>query len=536
MQKFQQNVQDQFGNEISLPLITVRNVVGGALSSLFSDNGVTPLANPFVAQDISEFFFYAANGRYDIFITGPVIDQSLDVLLFDPIDDAATDASTTRTGDFFFDADVTGIDPEAESIKFNNADPALVTNCLIALEDQQGTLVADLTALSLVGSRMRVWDELDPTFLQEYVVATVPALDVDHYTFTVDFIAGAASMPVDDRSLRVQFELTSYLGAGITSGDQNSMLYWDQDRAWLGTDAVQLDPAANPARGHLNTVTGGGTDRARAMLYQDVGNDTGGLLYSETEPGEGFYLYSDFDGAPRSWAFGYDDGSNNNILLFEDSPLSLRIPSAVRFQIGEKAAAGADEAGEGQFWVRNDAPNTPMFTDDAGNDFDLSAGAAGTIFRGCKAHSTINIVLPNDAAPAFPVNANEIALALNAETIDTDAIHDNAVNNTRLTVPAGISRVILRAGATMAPALTGLHHLRMRKNGGSATIQPGMGILIPHYTIGAGGSGSDKGMHSFSSGVIDVSPGDYFELYGLGQNNTTTLRGGDIWFEMEIKG
>lgn len=40
----------------------------------------------------------------------------------------------------------------------------------------------------------------------------------------------------------------------------------------------------------------------------------------------------------------------------------------------ERAAAPADVVGRGQFWVRNDAPNTPMFTDDVGTDFDLSAG------------------------------------------------------------------------------------------------------------------------------------------------------------------
>ena len=41
----------------------------------------------------------------------------------------------------------------------------------------------------------------------------------------------------------------------------------------------------------------------------------------------------------------------------------------------EKAAAPADVAAYGQFWVRNDVPNTPMFTDDAGTDFELNARA-----------------------------------------------------------------------------------------------------------------------------------------------------------------
>jgi hypothetical protein len=38
----------------------------------------------------------------------------------------------------------------------------------------------------------------------------------------------------------------------------------------------------------------------------------------------------------------------------------------------EQAAADADVAGDGQYWVRNDVPNIPMFTDDAGDDLELA--------------------------------------------------------------------------------------------------------------------------------------------------------------------
>jgi len=44
--------------------------------------------------------------------------------------------------------------------------------------------------------------------------------------------------------------------------------------------------------------------------------------------------------------------------------------------IGESAAAVADIAAYGQVWVRDDVPNTLMFTDDAGTDFAIG-GAAG---------------------------------------------------------------------------------------------------------------------------------------------------------------
>jgi hypothetical protein len=51
--------------------VTVFNSGTVTLSTLFSDDGVTPLANPFTAQDgVGRFHFYAANGVYDVRLTG----------------------------------------------------------------------------------------------------------------------------------------------------------------------------------------------------------------------------------------------------------------------------------------------------------------------------------------------------------------------------------------------------------------------------------------------------------------------------------
>jgi hypothetical protein len=48
------------------------------------------------------------------------------------------------------------------------------------------------------------------------------------------------------------------------------------------------------------------------------------------------------------------------------------------YYLAEQAAADGDETAYGQVWVRNDTPNTLMFTDDAGNDHDLTAGGGAT--------------------------------------------------------------------------------------------------------------------------------------------------------------
>lgn len=527
MQKFQNNIQDQFGNEIRLPTIEVRNVVGGALSTLFSDNGATSLANPFIAQDLSEFFFYAANNRYDIFITGPVTDSSLDVLLFDPAD-GGVDASTFRTGNFLFDADVSGVDPETDSIKFNNVTPASVTSCRIALTDIDGLLIADLTSLSLVGSRMRVWDELDPTQLQEYVVATVPALDVDHFEFTVDFIAGTASMPADDKRLRVQFELTSFLGAGITSGDQNSTLFWDTSKQWSATDTVQVNPNTPEVGGRIRSPDSAVTDVSRAMVYHDVGNSIGGTLYAETEANQGFYLFADFNGSPRTWEFGYDSGAFNGILAFEDSPLGIVVFGAARYLQGEKSAAAADVAGFGQWWVRDDAPNTPMYTDDAGNDFELNATAAGfTGVNGAKAFGSAN--------QAIATGASFKVVALNSEAYDTDTIHDNVTNNGRLTVPTGVTRIRLSGYVKWEPNGSSFRLMKITKNGAAGTIDDDQAGFEPDiFQSAANQSVPDAGV-LIDSGIIRAVATDFFELEVSQESGVSlNLLAGDYWFQMDL--
>lgn len=79
---------------------------------------------------------------------------------------------------------------------------------------------------------------------------------------------------------------------------------------------------------------------------------------------------------------------------------SMRLHDGVSLAIEELGAAPADAAGFGQFWVRNDVPNVPMFTDDTGTDFELNAG--GNVF---------NVGLPLD---------NQIAVWTGEFTIEGD--------------------------------------------------------------------------------------------------------------------
>jgi hypothetical protein len=71
------------------------------LATLYSDNGVTATANPLTTNDDGEYAFYAANGRYDLVLSGGgIVGETIpDVLLNDPVAADAVDLSTLMYDD-----------------------------------------------------------------------------------------------------------------------------------------------------------------------------------------------------------------------------------------------------------------------------------------------------------------------------------------------------------------------------------------------------------------------------------------------------
>lgn len=89
----------------------------------------------------------------------------------------------------------------------------------------------------------------------------------------------------------------------------------------------------------------------------------------------------------------------NGRFVFNDYPIYLE----------ERAAASADVANYGQFWVRNDTPNTPMFTDDAGNDYELNAGTVtvGTAADGADSATSDTTLTDDVDLNGFVLDANQ---------------------------------------------------------------------------------------------------------------------------------
>jgi hypothetical protein len=75
------------------------------------------------------------------------------------------------------------------------------------------------------------------------------------------------------------------------------------------------------------------------------------------------------------------------------STVKLEVDAAVEHTEASTVPGGAPSAGLGKYWVRNDAPNTPMYTDDAGNDYVLNGGSQWQEVTAQTTDATANVVI-----------------------------------------------------------------------------------------------------------------------------------------------
>lgn len=116
------------------------------------------------------------------------------------------------------------------------------------------------------------------------------------------------------------------------------------------------------------------------------------------------------------------------------------------------------------------------------------------------------------------------------EDYDTDSIHDTVTNNSRLTVPTGVTRVRAYGLAIWQAHSSGYRHVRILKNG--ATTYNGLGAQTSNSN-----AGSAEHNMQVSTAIIDVVAGDYFEMSAYQTSGSTlNIEGGvnHSWFAMEI--
>lgn len=123
--------------------------------------------------------------------------------------------------------------------------------------------------------------------------------------------------------------------------------------------------------------------------------------------------------------------------------------------------------------------------------------------------------------------SNVTALTFDSEDYDTDTIHDNATNNTRLTVPTGVTKVRLSGQTVTSGISTGQFDVFIYKNG--AAFTPGSATSRLRHS-----GTSTNPAQNVTSSIISVASGDYFELMVAQYTGGAVTYGSTTWFSMEI--
>lgn len=167
---------------------------------------------------------------------------------------------------------------------------------------------------------------------------------------------------------------------------------------------------------------------------------------------------------------------------------------------------------------------------DAGDYFELnitpSLGSEVTTASNFIAVETLPAsikyaVVNKSANQTLPADTITV-LTWDQEVADVGGFHDNAVNNSRLTVPAGVSLVRLSAGV-VSQAQVGRLYVDFIKNGASA-----VGLVSKSTDDDTG----DDNL-SVMSAIVEVVPGDYFECRALTTNSVDVISDDAVWFCIE---
>jgi hypothetical protein len=207
---------------------------------------------------------------------------------------------------------------------------------------------------------------------------------------------------------------------------------------------------------------------------------------------------------------------------------------------------GAPGAAKGTFWVKDDSPNKPYFTDDAGTDHDLLAGGTGTV----TGTGTDRNIATWDAAgtglrdnPIAIDAAGDIQWAAEGGVAperrivvanatgdgqDADGLYletgDGAASTTTHGGIGGAVRLTSGAGGTTTNAAS------RGGKGGTITIGGGAGGVTNNATIVGGGGGdcnlsAGPGGESTGSGAGGTG-GQFYASGGLGGDSSGTGDGG----------
>jgi len=140
--------------------------------------------------------------------------------------------------------------------------------------------------------------------------------------------------------------------------------------------------------------------------------------------------------------------------------------------------------------------------------------------------SSFRGALVKDAANHTLSDSTFTVLTFDTEAYDTDTIHDTVTNSSRLTVPSGVTKVRVTGMVSWSANATGIRYSYIYINNS------------PSYTgrgaIHQDGSSTSQLDQAISTAIVEVTSGDYFELFSYQSSGGNLDVLSSTWLAMEI--
>lgn len=270
-----------------------------------------------------------------------------------------------------FSTSTSMFDPGAGFFRLGNATPSLATQISISNTQTDATDIGtDVLANIEIGHILRIVDETDLSVFLTYTVTSI----FNGGTFFIFGIShkSGSSIPANNANVIVDVVPDPYFDMSTLSGVGSLMTYSTATDSFTTTGG----------RGNVSQPGVGETlfSTSDSILRLESASrvQTNVLFIASFKSNiDGLFLGDD-----RShYSVHTGVASNKYLRLFSSNGnLPVRVIDGSTFEIEERAAALGSTATFGQLWVRNDAPNNLMFTDDAGTDFVIGGASGGVSF------------------------------------------------------------------------------------------------------------------------------------------------------------
>jgi len=329
----------------------------------------------------------------------------------------------TVSAEYRFQTSIVEADPGNGNFRMDNATPASVTELFISSTTDNGIDLNNILGLISVGDQLYIQQDNDAS---KFILFDVTA-NVDNTGWFS--IAGTASVSgtIFDNNAKCHILILFGGTGGAGGGDvfkvgtpvDNQVGIWTGDGTiegavgliWSANGFLDVRSSTSPGLGSAQTV-------ATTLAMAD-----GTLLAAVGFGSSADFQITNFNHGGNILIQGEDVGGTL-IPFFTLDPDLLRNLSEVPIYFEGQAAAGFDFLNHGQFWVRDDSPTTPMFTNSFGTDFelndgDVNAGAGAAEFRIAVFDGSNDII--GDANFTYGLNGNPEQMMIQ---VDTNTINE----------------------------------------------------------------------------------------------------------------